>query len=363
MKRDYYEILGIKKGASESDIKKAYRKLAMQYHPDRNPGSKEAEEKFKEAAEAYEVLRDPEKRNLYDAYGHEGLKGTGFTGFRGFEDIFTSFGDIFEDFFGFGAKRRERTYAQSGADLRYDMEISFLDAVNGKETEIEMDRYETCLTCNGTRAAPGTEPVTCPLCGGSGQITRSQGFFLISTTCHQCHGEGRVIRDPCKECRGTGSVKKKKRLSVKIPAGVDTGSTLRLKGEGEEGKRGGPSGDLYIVLHIGEHEFFKRDGFDIAYQVPISFSQAALGAEIDIPTLNGTTKLTIPKGTQTGKFLKLEGIGIPHIKGHGRGDEIVEVIVKTPTKLTKRQEELLRELAEASGEEVKGKGKGFFGKF
>ncbi|MBI3814916.1 MAG: molecular chaperone DnaJ [Nitrospinae bacterium] len=363
MKRDYYEVLGVQKNASEGDIKKAYRKMAMQYHPDRNPGNKEAEEKFKEAAEAYEVLREPEKRSLYDAYGHEGLKGTGFTGFRGFEDIFTSFGDIFEDFFGFGGRRRERTYAQQGADLRYDLEISFMDAVKGKETEIEAEKYEACKTCNGSGAAPGTEPVICPLCRGTGQVTRSQGFFHISTTCNQCHGAGMVIKDPCKECRGTGHVKRGKKLSVKIPAGVDTGSTLRLKGEGEEGVRGGPPGDLYVVLHVKEHEFFKRDEYNVICEIPISFSQAALGAEIEVPTFEGTEKLTMPRGTQTGKSFKLEGSGIPHIRGHGRGDQIVQVVVKTPTKLTKRQEELLRELAEISGEDVKEKGKGFFRKF
>ncbi|MEK6590992.1 MAG: molecular chaperone DnaJ [Nitrospinota bacterium] len=360
MKRDYYEILGVQKNASENDLKKAYRKLAMQYHPDRNPDNKGSEEKFKEAAEAYEVLRDPEKRNLYDTYGHEGLKSTGFTGFRGFEDIFTSFGDIFEDFFGFGTRKRERTYAQAGADLRYDLEISFMDAVKGKETEIEIEKYENCVNCNGSGAAPGTEPTICPLCRGSGQVTRSQGFFHISTTCHHCHGEGRVIKDPCKECRGTGSIKRKRGLSVKIPPGVDTGSTLRLKGEGEEGKRGGPHGDLYVVLRIKEHEFFQRDGYDIVCQVPISFSQAALGAEIEVPTLNGTEKLTIPRGTQTGKILKLEGAGIPHVRGYGRGNQIIQVVVKTPTKLTKRQEELLKELSEISGEEVRHKEKGFF---
>ncbi len=362
MKRDYYEILGVQKNASEGDIKKAYRKMAMQHHPDRNPGNKEAEEKFKEAAEAYEVLRDPEKRSLYDAYGHEGLKGAGFTGFRGFEDIFTSFGDIFEDFFGFGGRRRERTYAQHGADLRYDLEISFMDAVKGKETEIEAEKYESCKTCSGSGAAPGTEPVICPLCRGTGQATRSQGFFHISTTCNQCHGSGRVIKNPCKECRGTGHVKRGKKLSVKIPPGVDTGSTLRLKGEGEEGIRGGPNGDLYVVLHVKEHEFFKRDEYNVICEIPISFSQAALGAEIDVPTLDGMEKLTIPRGTQTGKSFNLEGAGIPHIRGHGRGDQIVHVIVKTPVKLTKKQEELLRELAEISGDDVSSK-KGFFKRF
>ena len=323
----------------------------MKYHPDRNPGKKEAEEKFKEAAEAYEVLRDPEKRRLYDQFGHEGLKGTGFRGFSGFEDIFSTFGDIFEDFFGFGT-RRSRTAARRGADLRYDIQLSFAEAAFGKETEIEILKASQCDRCEGTGAKPGTYPATCPGCQGKGQVTRSQGFFNISTTCPHCNGEGKIIANPCVDCRGTGKVTKKKKVSAKIPGGVEDGSRLRLRGEGEEGERGGAPGDLYVVLHVERHPLFDREGDDIICQIPISFTQAALGTEIDIPTLNGTKKIHIPRGTQSGHAFRLKGEGTHHLRGHGRGDQIVEVIVKTPTKLTKKQEELLREFARINGEET-----------
>ncbi|HCX89080.1 MAG: molecular chaperone DnaJ [Deltaproteobacteria bacterium CG_4_9_14_3_um_filter_44_9] len=350
-KRDYYDVLGLSRGASDEEIKKTYRKLAMKYHPDRNPGKKEAEEKFKEAAEAYEVLRDPEKRRLYDQFGHEGLKGTGFRGFSGFEDIFSTFGDIFEDFFGFGT-RRSRTAARRGADLRYDIQLSFAEAAFGKETEIEILKASQCDRCEGTGAKPGTYPATCPGCQGKGQVTRSQGFFNISTTCPHCNGEGKIIANPCVDCRGTGKVTKKKKVSAKIPGGVEDGSRLRLRGEGEEGERGGAPGDLYVVLHVERHPLFDREGDDIICQIPISFTQAALGTEIDIPTLNGTKKIHIPRGTQSGHAFRLKGEGTHHLRGHGRGDQIVEVIVKTPTKLTKKQEELLREFARINGEET-----------
>ena len=350
-KRDYYDVLGLSRGASDEEIKKTYRKLAMKYHPDRNPGKKEAEEKFKEAAEAYEVLRDPEKRRLYDQFGHEGLKGTGFRGFSGFEDIFSTFGDIFEDFFGFGT-RRSRTAARRGADLRYDIQLSFAEAAFGKETEIEIPKASQCDRCEGTGAKPGTYPATCPGCQGKGQVTRSQGFFNISTTCPHCNGEGKIIANPCVDCRGTGKVTKKKKVSAKIPGGVEDGSRLRLRGEGEEGERGGAPGDLYVVLHVERHPLFDREGDDIICQIPISFTQAALGTEIDIPTLNGTKKIHIPRGTQSGHAFRLKGEGTHHLRGHGRGDQIVEVIVKTPTKLTKKQEELLREFARINGEET-----------
>lgn len=344
--KDYYKILGVSRNATEEEIKKAYRKLAMQYHPDRNPGDKEAEEKFKLASEAYEVLRDPQKREIYDHYGIEGLKGTGFTGFRGFEDIFSTFSDIFEDFFGFGTSTRRRTRPRQGADLRYDLKISFYDAAFGKETEIEIPKNVTCDTCNGTGIKPGTRPVVCPLCKGRGQVTRSQGFFTISTTCGQCHGEGQYIPHPCKDCRGTGKVKKKKKIQISIPPGVDSGSKLRIRGEGEEGERGGPPGDLYVFIYVEPHEFFTREGDDIICQVPISFPQAALGAEIEVPTLDGKRTLTIPRGIESGEFLKIKGEGFPKLKGSGRGDLIVQVLVKTPKNLTKRQEELLREFEE-----------------
>jgi len=346
--KDYYKILGVSRNATEDEIKKAYRKMALQYHPDRNPGNKEAEEKFKLASEAYEVLRDPEKREIYDHYGIEGLKGTGFTGFRGFEDIFSTFSDIFDDFFGFGTGYRRKTRPRPGADLRYDLKISFFDAAFGKETEIEIPKNVTCEACYGTGAKSGTYPTTCPNCRGTGQVTRSQGFFTISTTCTQCHGEGKVILNPCKECRGTGKVRKNKKIQIKIPPGVDTGSKLRIRGEGEEGERGGPPGDLFVFIYVEPHEFFQRDGDDIICQIPISFAQAALGAEIEIPTLNGKRTITIPKGTESGEIFKIKGEGFPRIKGHGKGDLVVQVIVKTPKNLTKRQEELLREFEEIS---------------
>lgn len=354
VKRDYYEILEIPRNASEEEIKKAYRKLALKYHPDRNPGNKGAEERFKEAAEAYEVLRDPEKRELYNRFGHDGLKGAGFTGF---EDIFSSFGDIFSDFFGFGSSTRDRfrgrgrTRARAGADLRYDLTISFLDAAFGKDTEIGINKLENCLTCQATGRKPGTKHATCSHCHGRGEITRSQGFFTMSTTCPYCKGEGQIITDPCPDCRGKGQIRKKKRLSVKIPPGIENGSRLRLGGEGEEGLNGGPPGDLYIFIQVEPHEFFQRQGNDIICQIPIAFHQAALGSEMEVPTLDGNKKVTIPKGIQSGEVVYLKGEGIPYLRGGGRGDEIIQVIVKTPTKLTKKQEELLREFAR---EEPKG---------
>jgi molecular chaperone DnaJ len=361
-KRDYYEVLGINRGADGEEIKKSYRKLALNYHPDRNPGDKEAEEKFKEAAEAYEVLRDPQKREIYDRYGHEGLSGTGFTGFQGFEDIFSSFGDIFEDFFGFGMRGRGRSRPMAGADLRYNLAISLYEASVGKDEEITVHKTERCFQCDGSGARAGTSPAVCPVCQGQGQVTRSQGFFSISTTCNQCYGEGSIITDPCGECSGTGKVKTGRKVTVKIPPGVDTGTRLRLRGEGELGERGGPPGDLYVVIHVEPHEFFEREGDDLICQVPISISQAALGAKIEALTLDGTETLTISKGTQTHQVFRLKGKGIPHLRGYGSGDLLVQVIVKTPSSLTKRQEELLRELAEIDGHEISQKRKHFWNK-
>jgi molecular chaperone DnaJ len=344
--KDYYKILSVSRSSTEEEIKKSYRKIAMQYHPDRNPGSKDAEEKFKLASEAYEVLRDPEKREIYNRYGVEGLRGTGFTGFRGFEDIFSSFGDIFEDFFGFGTNQRRRTRARPGADLRYDLNISFHDAAFGKELEIEIPKVVPCEVCSGTGAKPGTHPSQCSSCRGTGQVTRSQGFFTISTTCGQCRGEGKTISHPCKECGGAGRVRKNKKLQVKIPAGVDTGSKLRIRGEGEEGEKGGPPGDLFIFLYLEPHDFFSREGDDLICHIPISFTEAVLGAEIEIPTMDGKKRLSIPKGTESGDILKVKGEGFPRLRGSGRGDELVQIIIKTPKDLTKRQEELLREFEE-----------------
>ena len=359
-KRDYYQVLGVDRNANGDEIKASYRKLALKHHPDRNPGNKEAEEKFKEAAEAYEVLRDPQKRNIYDNYGHQGLQGTGFSGFRGFEDIFSSFGDIFEDFFGFGGGTRSKTAARRGADLRYDMSISFMDAAFGTNREIEIERLQSCSTCQGTGCESGTYPEDCPHCGGTGQISRSQGFFSIRTTCPQCHGEGRSIRYPCPDCRGTGQVESSQKVSVKIPAGVDTGTRLRLTGEGESGSRGGPPGDLYVFINVDPHNFFKRNYDDIICQVPISFIQATLGADIDVPTLKGEKKLHIPKGTQPGDVFRFKGEGIPSLRGHGRGDQIMQVLVKTPTGLTKKQESLLKEFSKLESAKLSTKIKKMF---
>ena len=357
--KDYYQILGVSREASEDEIKKSYRKIAMQYHPDRNPGNKDAEEKFKLASEAYEVLRDSEKRQIYDRYGVEGLKGTGFTGFRGFEDIFSTFGDIFEDFFGFGSTSRRRTRSRPGADLRYDLKISFLDAAFGTETEIEIPRTVVCDACQGTGAKPGTQPSACPACRGTGQVTRSQGFFTISTTCTQCHGEGRVNPHPCKECRGMGRVRKTRKLQIKIPPGVDTGAKLRLRGEGEEGERGSSPGDLFVFIYIEPHEFFSRDGDDVLCQIPISFVQASLGADIDVPTLSGQKPFKIPRGVESGDLLRLKGEGFPRLRSSGRGDQVIQVIVRTPKDLTKRQEELLREFEELGKKKEKDEEEGW----
>lgn len=350
-RRDYYEILGVDQSASDDDVKKSYRRLAMQYHPDRNPGDKKAEEKFKEAAEAYEVLRDAEKRKIYDRYGHEGINGTGFRGFSGFDDIFTNFSDIFEDVFGFtGARTRTRSSVRQGADLRYDLKISFMDAVRGTTTQIELEKLERCAECSGTGAAAGTQPESCPRCAGRGTVTQSSGFFTISTTCPQCRGAGRVIKNPCKGCFGTGNARSRKTVSLKIPAGVETGSRLRLRGEGEEGDFGGPSGDLYVFIHVEPHEFFDRDGYDILCQIPISITQAALGATLEVPTVEGKESMKVPRGTQSGRVFRLKSKGVAHLKGLGRGDQVVQVLVKIPTNLTRKQEDLLKEFAKLAGE-------------
>jgi molecular chaperone DnaJ len=354
-KRDYYEILGVARSATEEEIKKSYRKLALQYHPDRNPEDPDAEEKFKEAAEAYEVLHDAEKRGLYDRYGHEGLQNAGFQGFQGFDDIFSSFGSIFEDFFGLGGQQRGRRTARAGADLRYDLQITFEEAVFGTEKILEFEKVETCIQCLGKRTAPGTSPTTCSTCGGLGQVERRQGFFALRTTCPHCRGEGVMITEPCPACRGAGRVRAPKKLSVKIPAGVDQGARLRLTGEGEEGSRGGPAGDLYVIIHVTPHEFFERHGNDVHCQIPISFPQAALGADIEVPSLHGSQTLTIPRGTQTGETLHLHGCGVADVRSGRRGDQVVHVVVKTPTHLNARQEELLRELAALEGESTKAK--------
>jgi molecular chaperone DnaJ len=347
MDRDYYEVLGISGSASDNEIKKAYRKLAMKYHPDRNPDDKEAEESFKEATEAYEVLSDDQKRQIYDAYGHEGLKSRGYQG-PDFEDIFSSFGDIFGDIFGFGRAdgRRSRQGPIRGSDLRYDLSVSFMDAVHGISKDIEIERPDTCWTCEGTGLRPGHKAETCQTCQGRGQVVRAQGFFRMSTTCPHCRGEGEIIKDPCNDCDGVGLVKNKKKVSLKIPAGIDTGAKMRLRGNGEGGRKGGPAGDLYVIIHVEPHEFFQREGDLIYCRYPLAMDQATLGCKPEVPTIHGEKKLTIPKGTQSGQTFTLKNEGVPHLRGSGRGDMIVEVQVITPTKLSKKQKELLKEFGE-----------------
>jgi len=354
IKRDYYEVLGVSRTAGETEIKKAYRALALEHHPDRNPGNKDAEEKFKEASEAYEVLRDPEKRGLYDRFGHEGLRNTGFRGFSNFDEIFSSFSSIFEDFFDMGprSRRRRRNAPARGDDLRYDLTISFMDAARGQAREVEVRKEEACETCRGLGHPADSPPEKCPQCGGSGQFLRSQGFFTIATTCSQCQGTGVTRKVLCKACSGSGRVLKSKALNLKIPAGVDNGSQLRLVGEGGPGHNGGPPGDLYVVLHVEPHEFFERDGNDLVCQIPISFAQAALGAEIDMPTLDGTEKLKIPRGTQTGDTLRLRHQGMPSLRTGKRGDILTHIFVRTPTNLSKEQEELLRRFSELQGDSM-----------
>ncbi len=350
-KRDYYEVLGVSRTSDEEEIKKAYRKLAMKYHPDRNSGDAEAEEKFKEASEAYEVLRDDEKRQIYDRYGHEGLAGTGFRGFSGFEDIFSSFGDIFEDFLGFGSRGGRRTRAKKGNSLQYDLELTLEDAFQGKEEEISFKKWISCEACHGLGMSPGTQPKTCATCQGRGQVVRAQGFFQISTTCPACHGEGRIITDPCLECHGRGKTKTEKRISLRIPPGVDTGSQLRLQGEGEPGEYGGPAGDLFVVTHVKEHDFFKREGDHLFCEAPISFVQAALGNTMKVPVLGEkqAVDLEIPSGTQPGDVFTLPGHGMPSLQRNRRGDLFIKVNVMIPKKLNQRQKELLEEFAEAEG--------------
>jgi molecular chaperone DnaJ len=362
--QDYYAILGLQRNATADEIKKAYRKLALQYHPDRNHGDKAAEEKFKEASEAYQVLSDPEKRQLYDRYGIEGLKGVGYQGFGGAADIFSAFGDLFEDLLGFGPRRRGSTRGQQGPDLRYDLSLTFLEACLGTELDIEYDRPEICQSCSGSGGKDGARPSRCPTCQGRGQVLRTQGFLTVGTTCPKCRGEGFTITHPCPTCQGEGRVLSKRRMHVKVPAGVDNGSRLRLQGEGGEGLQGGPAGDLYVFIHVEAHEFFQREENNIICEIPISFAQAALGADIDVPTLDGKRTLTIPRGTQSGEVFVFRGEGVRNLRGYGRGDQYVRVMVKTPTDLTPKQEELLREFdAVRNGNSEEKSEKGFLWNF
>jgi molecular chaperone DnaJ len=349
-KRDYYEILGVGRSAADADIKSAYRKLAMKYHPDRNPGDKTAEERFKEAAEAYAILADPEKRSMYDRFGHAGVTSAAGAGgfdpsvFTGFEDILGGLGDIFGfgDIFGGG---RRRSGPQRGADLRYDLEITFEEAAKGTETTVQIPRQETCDTCHGSGAAPGTSPTTCPQCRGQGQVRFQQGFFTVARTCPQCRGAGKIVTKPCQTCRGAGRITRDRKLTVKIPAGIASGQQLRLQGEGESGSLGGPSGNLYVVIQVQEHEFFRRDGNNLFCEIPVNYTTVALGGEIQVPTLDGQEPVKVPEGTQTGTTLRLRGKGMPDVNGRGRGDLFATVQVQTPKKLTREQRRVLEELA------------------
>jgi molecular chaperone DnaJ len=351
--RDYYEILGVSRSATDQEIKSAYRKLALKYHPDRNQGSKSAEEHFKEAAEAYAVLADSQKRSAYDRFGHAGVNAAAGAGgfdpsvFTGFEDILGGLGDIFGfgDIFGGG---RRRGGPQRGADLRYDLEISFEESARGVETTIQIPRAESCETCDGTGAAKGSGPSTCPTCHGRGQLRYQQGFFTVARTCAQCRGTGQIIANPCETCHGAGRVNKERKITVKIPAGIATGQRLRLAGEGEHGAAGGPAGDLYVVIQVQEHEFFRRDGNDLFCEIPVNFTTLALGGEITVPTVDGSTeKVTVPAGAEPAATFRLRGKGMPDVTGRGRGDMLVTVSVTVPRKLTKEQRHLLEQLAKA----------------
>jgi molecular chaperone DnaJ len=360
-KRDYYEVLSVSRTCTEQELKSAYRRLAVKYHPDKNPGDASAEEKFKEAAEAYSVLSDPEQRRRYDRFGHAGVSSSagagnwGAPGFGGIEDIL---GDLFGfgDVFGGGRGGARRSAAQRGADLRYDLEISLEEAAQGMTAQLRIPRLETCDTCKGSGAKAGTQPENCSTCAGTGQVRYQQGFFSVARTCHVCRGAGRVIKDPCETCKGVGRVEREKQMEVKIPAGVETGSRLRVSGEGESGMQGGAPGDLYVVIHVAEHDQFERQGSNLYEAVPITFAQAALGADLMVKTLDGEEKLKIPMGTQTGTVFRLRGKGMPALGGRGKGDLFVSVTVMTPTSLTREQRKLLEQLAEVENKDLEDKG-------
>jgi molecular chaperone DnaJ len=353
--RDYYEVLGVARDVSKADLKRAYRRLAMKYHPDQNPDDPQAEERFKEAADAYAVLSDDEKRAIYDRYGHEGLKmGGRASGFGGIEDVFSAFGDVFGDFFG-GGRGRQREVR--GNSLRIGLRLSFAEGVWGATKEVEIARNETCATCSGSGAKAGTRPEACGTCGGKGQVLHSQGFFMIQTTCPNCRGEGTIVRDPCADCRGAGTQRKRSKLSISVPAGVETGQTLRLGGKGDPAPGGhgqGRPGDLLVDLNVLADERFVREGADVLTEVPISYLKAALGGEVEVPTLDdecrGTASIKVEPGTQPGDVIVRKGQGVPRVDGRGRGEHVVRFRVEIPKRLSKREKELLRELAEVSGE-------------
>lgn len=371
MNRDYYNVLGVERSASADEIKKAYRKLAMKFHPDKNPGDKSAEDKFKEASEAYSVLSDQDKRARYDRFGHAGVSGPGGSGGGGFhqgfdnvEDIFSSFGDIFGDFFGGGmggqARRSQNSQrAQRGADLRYMLEVSLPDVISGAEKDLEFDTEISCTTCSGSGSEPGKPVETCSTCGGNGQVVSNQGFFSVATTCPACRGKGKIIRHPCKPCKGKGRTVEAKRIRVTVPKGVSTGTRLRIAGEGEGGFRGGPAGDLYVEIRVRDDQRFERVNEDLYAPLEISYLQALLGAEVEVDTFDGKKKTTIPSGSSSGQILKMRGLGLPHIRGSSRGDLCFKIDVKIPKKLSKEEDRLLREIAQHKGESVSEK-KGFF---
>ncbi|EDM78485.1 dnaJ protein [Plesiocystis pacifica SIR-1] len=363
-KRDYYEVLGVSRDAGAPEIKKAYRKKAMQYHPDRNPDDAEAEERFKECAEAFEVLSDQQKRQLYDQFGHEGPRGAGFQGFSGSEEIFSHFGDLFGDLFGnlgFGGGPRRRGGPQRGADLKMLLEIPFMEAVEGSEREISVAKRVECDTCDGSGAAPGTSPVACTECGGRGQVIHSQGFFRVQTTCPRCRGAGKMIETPCGDCSGSGTVQKESTLTVRIPAGIDEGQTLRVPGGGQPGAQGGPPGNLYVVIRVEPDERFEREEYDIFSDVEISMFQATLGTKVTIDTLEGEEELEIEAGTQPETIITRRGKGIPVLTGRGKGDHHVRVRVTVPKKLSGEQEDKLRALAQELGLDVAARKKGLLG--
>ncbi|MDQ1272557.1 MAG: molecular chaperone DnaJ [Planctomycetota bacterium] len=367
MEEDFYKVLGVDKKASGEEIKKAYRKIALKYHPDRNPGNKEAEQTFKKAAEAYGVLGDSDKKRKYDQFGMDGLRGTESHGYSTFEDIFDAFGDIFgggsifEDFFGGGGARGKA--ARRGASLKCDIEVDFKDIAAGVEKKIELTRKEVCDVCRGTGAREGTSPVTCPYCRGRGEVQQSQGFFTLRTTCPKCHGNGKIIESPCAKCSGSGRYPKKSIISIQVPPGVEDSTRLRLTGQGEPGETGAPPGDLYCDIHVKSHPIFKRQGDDVLCEVPIPFAQAALGCTIDVPTLTGNVvQVKIPKGTQNNEVIPIRGEGFPNLHGYRKGNLLVQVIVEVPTKMTPRQEELLREFAELEKKNVSPRQKKFFEK-
>ncbi len=365
-KRDYYEVLGVGKNASADDIKRSYRRMAMKYHPDKNPGDKKAEANFKECAEAYEVLSDAEKRRRYDQFGHEGLRGAGMHDFSrmNVEDIFSMFG--FEDFFSgiFGGRRRSsrRAGPTRGYDLETAVELTLNDIAKGAEKTIEFTRQDICGECRGNGCAKGSKPGRCPACGGRGQVARGGGFFQMVSTCRQCGGSGQVITNPCKKCKGTGRVPKKRVVEIKIPAGVHEGQGIRVAGEGEPGRGGGPKGDLYCYVRIKPHEFLQRDGNNLIAVVPISFTQAALGTTVEVPSLNGTQGLKIPPGTQYGSIFRIKGQGLPNIRTRRTGDQLVQITIETPVKLNAKQKELLREFAKSQNKSVSPQSKRFFEK-